>query len=114
MVKEFVVDVSDGAMTIVCEGYDGSDVFEAGLEIMEGGDIDAAPPQVSVTKAVLAGTASDASGIQQLTVAGITVPVSGGGWTSQEVTLGAGTTTITIAATDGSGNTRTLKVLVSK
>jgi hypothetical protein len=101
-----------GTYTLGCDTgtYDGvTYVFEQG-----GSPSDTTPPGVSVAKAVLSGTVSDNSGSAAVKVNGVTMPVSAGTWSSGDIALTGASTTVTVAATDPSGNTRTGTVTVSQ
>lgn len=62
----------------------------------------------------VAGSASDASGVGALTVGGTAVTLGDGGAFSQAVALAPGANTLTVVATDGSGNRTTRSVSVTR
>jgi len=83
---------------------------------------DTTPPQLTISSPTnyqtftnaaitVSGTASDASGIQSVTVNGLGAPLVGANW-SALFTLDSGTNTITVIATDASANANTATQVV--
>jgi hypothetical protein len=79
---------------------------------------DTTPPSVAITSPAdnsstasasvnVSGTASDASGIQSVTVNGNAASISGGNWSYSGLSLACGPNTITAVATDASSNHNT-------
>jgi hypothetical protein len=79
--------------------------------------VDIVAPTVTVTKAVLSGTVDDDKNIPaEVLVNGLTsCPVdSGNKWTTPDITLTGATTNIALTASDSSGNTRQVNVVITK
>ncbi len=120
LVKEFPVEVTDGnGLQIVAEKDQGNDVFETGIEIIEGSTDDQDPvvtiesPTDGATLSgdvAVSGTAADNEAVSR-----VEISLDGGAWeqaagtdawshTIYELALADGPHTITARATDTSGN----------
>ena len=78
--------------------------------------VDVVAPTVVVDKAVLTGTVYDAVSTPTQVVANGSVicPVTTGNWSTPDMTVSGASTTIVLTASDASGNTRTVNVVITK
>ncbi|MDB5103290.1 MAG: Biofilm-associated protein [Fibrobacteres bacterium] len=120
-------DLVEGANSIVIDTVSGADSgSSAPVKVI----LDTKPPKADITspapnatltslKATLSGTVSDAgTGIKSVAIAGQTAGppaavVTGGTWTSAELTLGQGPNTLVVTATDSAGNSTKANLTVN-
>ncbi len=107
---------SDTDYYIRITGSDGTDTYtdmsDAVFTVTAGGT-DGTAPTVNVSSVDITGTVTDASVIDEVTVAGSAVTVTSGNWTAADVALGGTATDISISAQDAGGNSSAITLSVS-